>query len=151
MQTRSEVRGARLEKNPLEVGGERIIPSVTKVFSTDQRLYVLFQAYFPVKTDPAHLRAGLVLFRNGLRSSETPLVEAAEVDAKNRTASFRLSLPLERLTPGRYSIQAVAVEAGGDQSAFTRGYFALRLPVVPARPKPPGRSEERRVGKECRL
>jgi len=138
VQTKAEGRAAKIDHNPLEVGGERVIPSVTRVFTSDQRLYVVFQAYFPQKTDPSKLRAGLVLFRNGVRASETPLVEAAEMDVPNRTASFRISLPLEKLPPGRYTVQAVTVEAGGDQSAFARSYFALRAPSPPPAAKPVG-------------
>ncbi len=122
---------ARMQRSPLEVAGERIIPSVTRVFTTQQQLYVMFQAYVPQKSDAARLRAGLVFFRNGQRVSETPLVEAAELDARTRTAAFRLSLPLEKFAPGRYTVQAVAVEAGADQAAFAKSYFALRTPPAP--------------------
>jgi VWFA-related protein len=122
---------ARLKESPLEMGGERIIPSVTRVFTTQQKLYVFFQAYFPAKVDPAKLRAGLVFFRNGERLSETPLVEPAEADAQKRVAGFRISLPLDKLAPGRYTVQAVAIEAGGAHAAFARAYFALRTPPVP--------------------
>ncbi len=134
------IEGAKMTKSPLEMGGERIIPSVTRVFTTQQKLYVFFQAYLPAKADPASLRAGLVFFRNGERLSETPLVEPAEVDAKGRMASFRVSLPLEKLPTGRYTVQAVAVQTGGEHAAFARGYFALRPPTTaaPAPAKTPG-------------
>ncbi len=125
---------AKLTKSPLEMGGERIIPSVTRVFTTQQKLYVFFQAYLPAKAEPAGLRAGLVFFRNGERLSETPMVEPAEVDAKNHVASFRLSLPLEKLPTGHYTVQAVAVQTGGVHAAFARGYFALRPPVNGTKP-----------------
>jgi len=124
----------KMKKSPLEVGGERVIPSVTRVFTTQQRLYILFQAYLPSKVDASLLRAGLVFFRNGQRVSETPVIEPAEFDAKSRTASFRLSVPLEKLGQGRYMVQAIVVQAGGEQSAFARGYFALRAPAAPAKP-----------------
>ncbi len=130
---------AKLKASPLEVGGERIIPSVTRVFTTQQKLYVFFQAYVPPKSEGAALRAGLVFFHNGERTNETPLVAPAEVDAKTRTAAFRISLPLEKLTPGRYTVQAVVVEAGGEQAAFARAYFALhRPPATPATTPPSG-------------
>jgi VWFA-related protein len=125
----------KMERSPLEVGGERIVPSVTRVFTTQQRLYVFFQAYLPPQLDAGRLRAGLVFFREGERRSETPLVEPAEVYPKTRTASFRISLPLERLTPGRYSVQAVVVELDGGQAAFGRSYFALRAPAPQPAPK----------------
>src|SRR5208282_2444203 len=121
---------AKMKTSPLDVGGERIVPSVTRVFTSQQTLYVFFQAYAPQGADPENARAGLVFFVNGKRYDETGIVEPAEVDAKTRTASFRLSLPLEKLPTGRYTVQAVVVEAGGTQSAFGRNYFALRKPAA---------------------
>ena len=131
---------AKLKASPLEVEGERIIPSVTRVFTTQQKLYVFFEAYLTATSDGSRVRAGLVFFRNGERANETPLVAPAEVDAKTRTAAFRISLPLERLTPGRYTVQAVAVEAGGEQAAFARAYFALRRPPATPGASPPASS-----------
>ena len=110
----------------LDVNGQRIVPSVTRVFTADQMLYVFFQAYAPSKTDVNSLRAGLVFFRNGQRFDDTPVVEASEVDAKTHTASFRIALPLSKLPAGRYTVQTVVVEAGGSLSVFGRNFFALR-------------------------
>ena len=128
---------ARLKASPLEVSGERIVPSVTRVFTTQQKLYVFFQAYTPARSDVTALRAGLVFFRNGERANETPLVTPAEMDAQTLTAVFRISLPLEKLPPGRYTVQAIVVEAGGEQAAFARSYLALRPPTPPATSAPP--------------
>ncbi len=126
----------RLPKNPLEVSGDRMIPSVTHVFTPDQQLYVLFQAYAPPGSDPAKLRAGLVLYRSGVRSSETPFIEPAEIDNATHTVSFRLSMALDKMPAGRYTVQAVAIEPGGGLSAFQRAFFALRAPAKPAAEKP---------------
>jgi VWFA-related protein len=125
---------AKLQHSPLEMSGQRIVPSVTRVFTRQQTLYVFFQAYYPAKADPANLRAGLAFFRGGIRVSATPLVEAAEVDPKTRTASFRISLPLDKLPTGRYTVQAIAVAAGSEYSAFARTYLALRAPDAPPAP-----------------
>jgi VWFA-related protein len=126
---------ARMKNSPLDVGGQRIVPSVTRVFTTQQNMYVFFQAYLPFKAPSDKLRAGLVFFSNGQRVTATPLLEPAEFDAKTQTASFRISVPLDELKPGRYTVQAVVVEAGSTQAAFARAYFALRTPPVAA-PKP---------------
>jgi VWFA-related protein len=126
VRTQALAPDARLKRTPLEVSGERVIPSVTRVFTPQQRLYILFQAYLPPKADFTKLRAGLVFFRNGARASETPLVEPAEIDPKSRIAVFRLSLPLEKFALGRYMVQAVVVETGGTHAAFERNFFALR-------------------------
>ena len=129
---------AKLQHSPLEMSGQRIVPSVTRVFTRLQTLYVFFQAYYPAKADSANLRAGLAFFRGGIRVSATPLVEAAEVNSKTRTASFRISLPLDKLPTGRYTVQAIAVDAGTEYSAFARTYLALRAPDVPAPATPTG-------------
>ena len=117
---------AKLKSTPTEISGERLIPSVTRVFTTNQNLYVLFQAYSPATIDISKLRAGLVFFRNGQWSSETPLVEPTEIDAKGRTASFRLNLPLTKLSTGDYLLQAVVIEEGTDQAAFAQNTFLLK-------------------------
>ncbi|MGA7796226.1 MAG: VWA domain-containing protein, partial [Candidatus Acidiferrales bacterium] len=132
IKTQALAQDAKLKSSPLDVGGERIIPSVTRVFTGDQTLYVFFQAYAPQKADANSLRAGLVFFRNGQRLSDTPMVAPTEYDEKSRTASFRLSLPLLGLSAGRYTVQAIVVDAGTTYAAFARNYFALRPTSKPA-------------------
>ena len=95
-------------------------------------MYVFFQAYLPQKGDASALRAGLVFFRGGQRLSDTPVVAPAEYDEKTRTASFRMSLPLSQLGIGRYTVQAIVVDAGTSYAAFARNYFALRPVPKPA-------------------
>jgi hypothetical protein len=139
VQKNSEVRtkafapDAKLKGLPLDVAGERIVPSVTRVFTNQQMLYIFFQAYAPEKSDLSQLRAGLEFFRNGVPISRTPIVTAAQVDDKTRTASFRISLPLNTIGVGRYTVQAVVVEPGGTQAAFGRNYFALQASAIPLR------------------
>src|SRR5580692_11148069 len=144
IKTQALGQDAKMKSSPLDVGGERIIPSVTRVFTGEQTLYVFFQAYAPQKADANSLRAGLVFFRNGQRLSDTPMVAPTEYDEKSRTASFRLSLPLAALASGRYTVQAIAVDAGTTFAAFARDYFVLRPPQKPAasatNPPPPGSS-----------
>jgi len=138
VQTRAMGSRAQLAQSPLEVEGEKIVPSVTRFFTQQQTLYVFFQAYYPEKTDknepfdPATLRAGLVFFRGGVQLNATPLLPPAAVDSKTRTASYRISLPLAKLPPGHYTVQAVAIAAGTQQSAFGRAYLALaQAPAAP--------------------
>ena len=129
VQTKGLAPDAKLKQTPLDVAGQRIIPSVTRVFTNNQMLYIFFQAYVPEKTDPNQLRAGLELFRNGARINQTPLLAPTEVDDKARIASFRMNLPLAEVATGTYTIEAVVIEAGGTQAAFGRNYFALRPPT----------------------
>jgi len=132
IKTQALAADAKLKSSPLIVDGERIIPSVTRVFTDQQTMYVFFQAYLPSKADSNSVRAGLVFFRNGQRLSDTPMVAPTAYDDKTHTASFRISLPLEGLNAGRYTVQAIVVDAGTAYSAFARNYFALRPAAKPA-------------------
>jgi hypothetical protein len=156
VETKAKGVRAKLAESPLEMSGEKIVPSVTRYFTQGQTLYVFFQAYYPEKSDkadkfdPDTLRAALIFFRNGIQVNATPLLTPVQVDPKSRTASFRISLPLAKLPAGRYTAQALVVGAGTQHSAFGRAYLAIeRPPVVPstepatstpdttAQPKPP--------------
>jgi len=130
VQTKAEGIKAKLASTPLEMDGQKIVPSVTRFFNQQQTLYVFFQAYYPDKAgnqglDPSTLRAGLVFFRQGVQVNTTPLLAPTAVDQKSRTASFRISLPLAKLPAGRYTVQAVTIAAGTQQAAFGRAYLAL--------------------------
>jgi VWFA-related protein len=130
VQTKEQGRVARISSTPLEMNGEKIIPSVTRLFTQQQTLYVFFQAYYPDGVETRQLRGGLIFFRNGEEIEATPLLIPASVDSETRTASFRISLPLSKLPLGRYSVQAVVVGAGTQQAAFGRAYLALLQPVA---------------------
>src|SRR5580700_1452856 len=144
VQTKAQGLRAKIASSPLEVNGETIVPSVTRMFTQSQTLYVFFQAYYPEKTeskeafDGNSLRAGLIFFRNGLQVNATPLLAPSEVDAKKSTASFRMSLPLSKLQGGRYTVQAVVIAPGTQHAAFGRSYLALlQAAPTPASPSAP--------------
>jgi hypothetical protein len=59
----------------------------------------------------------------------TPLIEPTQIDEKTHTASFRINLPLAKLPSGRYTVQAVVIAAGTQQSVFGRAYLALEQPA----------------------
>jgi len=122
-------REAKLKSSPLEFDGERMVPSVTHVFTKMQQLYVFFQAYVPENTDGSKMRAGLVFFRDGRQANETPLVEPTDVDSATHTASFRINLPLDKFAAGGYTVQAVVVGDEGDMAAFARQNFAVQMPT----------------------
>jgi VWFA-related protein len=154
VQTRTQGARVKIAATPLEMSGEKIVPSVTRYFSQGQTLYVFFQAYYPEKSankekfDPDILRAALIFFRNGVQVNATPLLTPVQVDSKSRTASFRISLPLTKLPAGRYTAQAVVIAAGTQHSAFGRAYLAIErppsipnatpaVPAVDSAPQPP--------------
>jgi VWFA-related protein len=134
---------AKITSSPLDMEGQRIIPSVTNYFTQGQTLYVFLQAYYPEKADknepfdPNSLRAGLVFLRNGIQMNATPLIPPAQVDPKTHAVSFRISLALQKLPTGRYTVQVIAVAPGTQHSAFGRAYLALQQnPAAAAAPSP---------------
>jgi VWFA-related protein len=141
VQTKTQGLRAKLPNSPLEMDGQTIVPSVTRLFTQSQTLYVFFQAYYPAKDekkeafDGKSLRAALLFFRNGLQVNATPLLAPTEIDADKRTASFRISLPLSKLPGGRYSLQTIVIAPGTQHSAFNRAYMALQYAAPP--PAPP--------------
>ena len=137
VQTKAQGLRAKLATSPLDIEGQRIVPSVTRFFTQQQTLYVFFQAYYPEKPDtfdPNTLRAGLVFFREGVQVNATPVLAPAAIDAKAHSASFRISLPLAKLPTGRYTVQAIVIGAGTQQSAFGRAYLALDQPPAAQSP-----------------
>ena len=146
---KSQGTRAKLMTTPLEVEGQKIVPSVTRFFNQQQTLYVFFQAYYPDKgdqaetLDPSALRAGLIFFRNGVQVNTTPVLAPTEVNPSTHTASFRISVPLAKLPSGRYTVQAVAIAAGSQQSAFGRAYLALEEPPPAPNPATPPAAQPR--------
>src|SRR6204780_146320 len=65
--TKGQGARAKITSSPLDIEGQRIIPSVTNYFTQGQTLYVFLQAYYPEKADknepfdPNSLRAGLLI------------------------------------------------------------------------------------------
>ncbi len=143
VQTKTQGLHNKTASSPLEINGETIVPSVTRLFTQNQTLYVFFQVYYPEKDEKKEafngksLKAGLVFFRNGLQVNATPLLSPAEVDSKRSVASFRISLPLSKLPGGRYSLQTIAVAPGTQHSAFSRTYLALLSPGPSTNPAGP--------------
>jgi VWFA-related protein len=149
VQTKTQGLHSKTTSSPLDMNGQTIIPSVTRLFTQNQTLYVFFQVYYPGKDekkeaiDGNSLRAGLIFFRNGLQINATPLLAPSEVDAKKSVASFRISLPLTKLQGGRYTLQTIVVAPGTQHSAFSRTYMALlSTPPTPAAVPPAPTSGE---------
>src|SRR5580698_5670730 len=143
VQTKTQGLHGKTTSSPLDMNGQTIIPSVTRLFTQNQTLYVFFQVYYPEKDekkeaiDGNSLRAGLIFFRNGLQINATPLLAPSEVDAKKSVASFRISLPLTKLQGGRYTLQTIVIAPGTQHSAFSRMYMALLSPPATPAAVPP--------------
>ncbi len=135
----------RAERNgdPLQVGSSSVLPSVTRVFRTNQKLYVYLESYAgkpagaEASSSPAAGRGSgsdlppsvaLVFFRAGVKISEAgPFVGKLEKAGKNRAAkaSYFAQIPLEKFPPGRYWMQVNVLDPASDRAAFSRLPIAI--------------------------
>jgi hypothetical protein len=130
--------------NPLQVGNHSILPSVTRVFRTNQNLYVYLESYGgrPAKTASADSKDGksnalalapsfgLLFFRSGKKISEAGPFPGKLDGSSRGQASYFVQLPLEKFPPGRYWMQVNVLDSSADRVAFAR--IPLAIMKVPA-------------------
>ncbi|MBM3739564.1 MAG: VWA domain-containing protein [Acidobacteria bacterium] len=107
--------------NPLVLDGQKLIPSVTRVFSRSKDLYVYLQAYQQGEDAAQPFQAYVTMYRGQAKALETAPVVAAEAIANRlRTVPVRFSVPLTELAPGEYVCQVTVVDAARRKTAYWR-------------------------------
>ncbi len=105
--------------NPLVQGGQKLIPSVTRVFSKSSDLLVYLQAYEQSAQAPQPLVAFVSFYRGNVRVSETPLIEFTEaLSNRLKTMPLKFSIPLDKLSPGRYDCQVTVLDWSNSRATF---------------------------------
>jgi VWFA-related protein len=100
--------------NPLSQGGQKLIPSVTRVFSKSRDMYVYLQAY-----GAQPLVAFVTFYRDNTKSFETPPMAVTEgLHDKLKTAPVSFTLRLDQLAPGKYNCQVTVLDPDGRKAAF---------------------------------
>ncbi len=112
--------------NPLVRHGEKLVPSVTRVFTTQQGMHVYLEAY-QQGAAAAHPLVAVVSFYRGQRKAlETPPVEvAAASNNRLKTMSLGFDIPLHALAPGKYECQVTVLDPVGDKAAFWQAPVVL--------------------------
>jgi VWFA-related protein len=107
--------------NPLVFDGQKLLPSVTRVFSRGRDLFVFLQAYERTEPAPIPVVAFVTFYRGGAKALETaPLSVAGDVDPRTKALGLRFSVPLGALAPGRYDCQVTVLQPGGGKATFWR-------------------------------
>jgi len=121
--------------NPLAQSGQQIVPSVTRVFSSKQHLYLYYEVYDPAKEAAAELTAAgektdrpgvrvmsnVEFFQGDNKAYETPLVRVHELTVPGRKAAvFQLDVPLSDLKPGFYTCQVNVIDDAAGHFVFPR-------------------------------
>jgi VWFA-related protein len=107
--------------NPLVYEGQKLVPSVTRVFSRTRDMHVFLQAYERGAQSTQPLLTFVTFYRGDVKAFETePLAVTEGLDPRSKAVPLRLSIPLATLSPGRYEFQVTVLEPGGQKAAFWR-------------------------------
>jgi VWFA-related protein len=107
--------------DPLIFDGQRLVPSVTRVFSKSKDLLVYLQAYQPGETTMRPLAMFVSVFRGAERVFETPPMSIdSGMDPKSKAIPLRFSLPITSLEPGDYECQVTVLDGTTQKAAFWR-------------------------------
>ena len=108
--------------NPLVMNGQKLIPSVTRVFNSGRDMYIYLQAYQPAATTAEPLVAFVTFYRGQTKAFETPPLAVTEAwDNRLKTVPLGFSLPLTKLPPGEYDCQVTVLEPAGTESCVLAG------------------------------
>jgi hypothetical protein len=112
--------------NPLVLNGQKLIPSVTRVFSKSRDLFVYLQAYEPGATSPQPLIAFVSFYQGHTKVFETqPMEVASGINNSLKTMPLRFDIGLNSLPPGDYDCQVTILDPTGQKSAFWQAPITL--------------------------
>jgi hypothetical protein len=107
--------------NPLVADGQKLIPSVTRVFSKTRTLYVFLQAYERGATTTEPIASFVTFYRGDTKVLETPVLTVTDgLDPRSKSVPLRFSIPLESVPIGLYDLQVTVVKPGGQKVTFWR-------------------------------
>jgi VWFA-related protein len=111
----------RDDVNPLVQNGQKLIPSVTRVFSKDHNLYVYLQAYQQGALAIQPLVAVVSIYRGQEKAFETRPIEIADgLNDRLKTVPVHFDIPLDQVAPGKYECQLTVLDPIGQKAAFWR-------------------------------
>ena len=114
--------------NPLVVDGQKLLPSVTRVFSKSRDLLVYLETYQRDATTTAGrpIVAVLSLYRGDEKVFETaPLPVIGGMHPKSKAVPVKVSVPLASIEPGRYDCQITVLDPETQKAAFWRMPVAI--------------------------
>jgi hypothetical protein len=112
-------KGKTESVNPLVQEGQKLIPSVTRVFSKSRDMYIYLQAYQQTAESAHPLVAFVTFYRGQVKAFETPPMQVAEsLDNRLKTIPLKFSLALSKLPPGEYNCQVTILDPASQKAAF---------------------------------
>ena len=105
--------------NPLVQDGQKLIPSVTRVFRKARDMYVYLQAYEQGAESVQPIVAFVSLYAGSKKALETKPVEVRTASANRlKTMPIQFSVSLTDIPPGKYDCQVTVLDPTGQKAAF---------------------------------
>jgi VWFA-related protein len=105
--------------NPLVQEGQKLIPSVTRVFRKNGDMYVYLQAYQQGVEKAQTLVAFVTFYRGQIKAFETAPMQVTEaLSNRLKTMPLKFSLALAKLPAGPYNCQVTVLDPGSQKAAF---------------------------------
>jgi VWFA-related protein len=105
--------------NPLVENGQKLIPSVTRVFSKGRDLHVYLEAYEQGAASTRPLLAFVSIYREQKKVFESqPIEVTGGLNNGLKTMPLRFSIALHDLPLGKYACQVTVLDPGGQKAAF---------------------------------
>jgi len=112
--------------NPLVQDGQKLMPSVTRVFSKSRDMYVYLQAYEPGAAAVQPIVAFVTFYRGQQKAFETPPLPVTEgLENRLKTVPLKFSLALNQLHPGKYNCQVTVIDPTGGKASYWQAPVVL--------------------------
>ncbi len=112
--------------NPLVSNGQKLIPSVTRVFSKARDMYVYLQAYQPYSAADQPFVAFVSLYNGQTKAWESQPVEVRSAsNDRLKTTPIQFSFSLASLPPGKYDCQVTVLDPSARKVAFWQAPIVL--------------------------
>jgi VWFA-related protein len=107
--------------NPLVVNGQKLIPSVTRVFSKSKAMYVYLQAYEPTAPNTEPLVAFVSFSNAQTKVFETQPMEVVDgLNNRLKTMPLSFTVTLDQLPVGKYDFQVTVLDPTRQKATFWR-------------------------------
>jgi VWFA-related protein len=107
--------------NPLVQNGQKLIPSVTRVFSKSRDMHVYLQAYEQGAASAQPLVATVSFYHGQAKAFETQATEVTQAwNNRLKTMPLSFDIALGKLAPGSYDCQVTVLNPASEKAAFWR-------------------------------
>jgi hypothetical protein len=125
----AELQKKLLANHPLIQGGEKLIPSITRVFRREQNMYVYFEVYDPAlkpEEKKSNVSATLSFYRGHIKAFESEPVALTDLMAnRGSVLPVEFQLALSNLKPGKYTCQVNVIDELGKKFGYQRAPIVL--------------------------